>query len=163
MTTDPQEPVSTTEPYRRILLPFDASRPSWRALDEAIALARDCGATLELLSVFEPARHVSGFEPARVALDEILPQARARVAEPLAEAAARARKAGVQADQRLVDGAEFELPQLVADLVARSGADLVVLGTHGRRGLGRALLGSVAEAVMRRSPVPVLMLRVPQD
>jgi len=159
------EPVQATTPerrYRRILLPFVDSPASWRALDEAVALARDCGATLELISVFEPAQHVSGFEPARVALDDILPRARARVAAALSQASARAREAGVEVEQRVVEGAECELPRHVADLVARSGADLVVIGTHGRRGVERALLGSVAEAILRLSPVPVLMLRVPQ-
>ncbi|MGN6528865.1 MAG: universal stress protein, partial [Burkholderiaceae bacterium] len=74
--------------YRRLLLPFDDSPASRHALDEALKLARESGASIELFAMFEATRHVSGFEPAHYAIDEVLPRARARLADVL-EAARR--------------------------------------------------------------------------
>jgi nucleotide-binding universal stress UspA family protein len=72
---------------------------------------------------------------------------------------ALASAAKVKADTRLVDRVGQRLGESVADEAGNWGADLIVLGTHGRRGIGRVLLGSGAEQVMRMSPVPVLMVR----
>ena len=66
---------------------------------------------------------------------------------------------GVSAESHVVDKPHQRLGESVADEAADWGADLVVLGTHGRRGLGRMLLGSGAEQVIRLSPVPVLVVR----
>ncbi|HEX7687492.1 MAG TPA: universal stress protein, partial [Burkholderiaceae bacterium] len=71
--------------------------------------------------------------------------------------------AGVQAEAHLVDGEAIDLPQTVAQRVGETGVDLVVMGTRGRDGLARTLLGSVAEEIQRRSPVPVLLVRTPEE
>jgi nucleotide-binding universal stress UspA family protein len=66
---------------------------------------------------------------------------------------------GVNAQSQVLDPSSQRLGESVADEAADWGADLVVLGTHGRRGLGRVLLGSGAEQVIRLCPVPVLVVR----
>lgn len=66
---------------------------------------------------------------------------------------------GVAGDIKLIDFVGQRLGDTVADQARLWGADLVVLGTHGRRGVGRLLLGSGAEQVIRLSPVPVLVIR----
>lgn len=149
--------------YRRLLLPFDDSPASRHALDEALKLARESGASIELFAMFEATRHVSGFEPAHYAIDEVLPRARARLADMLEAARRAAAAAGVQAEAHLVDGEAIDLPQTVAQRVGETGVDLVVMGTRGRDGLARTLLGSVAEEIQRRSPVPVLLVRTPEE
>jgi nucleotide-binding universal stress UspA family protein len=66
-------------------------------------------------------------------------------------------------DARLADGDGIDLPAIVAAEARAWGADLVVAGTHGRRGLDRLLLGSVAEGILRRSAVPVLLVHAAPD
>jgi len=164
MATDPHSPAAparSTAAYRRLLLPFEDAPASRRALQEAVALARRCGAALEILALFEPARHLSGFEPAGYAIDEVLPRARARLSDALSAAACVAAAAGVAADVRMLEGEAIDLPAIVARRARETGADLVVMGTRGRSGTDRFLLGSVAEAILRRSPVPVLLVRTP--
>ena len=70
--------------------------------------------------------------------------------------------AGVPADTRLVEASGARLGETVASEARAWEADLVVVGTHGRRGLGRVLLGSGAEQVIRQAPVPVLAVRDPE-
>ena len=77
----------------------------------------------------------------------------------LDDALALARAEGVQADTQLFDNFGERLAEVVADSATRFNADLMVVGTHGRRGLGRVLMGSGAEQIIRLSPVPVLVLR----
>ena len=66
---------------------------------------------------------------------------------------------GVQVDTLLFDNVSNRLCDTVLEQVKKWGADLIVIGTHGRRGVGRMLLGSDAEQVVRTAPVPVLLVR----
>ena len=152
-----------TFPYRRILVPLDGSRQSDRALDEAIALAQSQGGTLRLLAVLDELKYVDGFEPALVAIDDVLPRARREIGAMLESARVRAAAKGVAAEVELAaEGAEG-IPQVVDARAAQWPADLVVVGTHGRRGVERMLLGSMAEAILRRCPVPVLLVRTEDE
>lgn len=81
----------------------------------------------------------------------------------MADARAIAQSAGVAVDDRLVEARGMRLGEAVVQEVAPYKADLIVLGTHGRRGLGRVLLGSGAEQVIRLSPIPVLVIRSPEQ
>jgi nucleotide-binding universal stress UspA family protein len=74
-----------------------------------------------------------------------------------------ARSAGISADQRLVEAAGQRLAEAVNKEAAAFGADLIVLGTHGRRGIGRVLLGSGAEQIIRSAQVPVLVIRADEE
>ncbi len=76
-------------------------------------------------------------------------------------AAAGFEAAGVEADNMLFDNFGERLGDAVADAAKRWNADLVVVGTHGRRGIGRVFLGSGAEQIIRLAPVPVLVVRDP--
>src|SRR2546423_1484351 len=78
------------------------------------------------------------------------------LAEELADWCERARAAGVAADRRTAFGATHTE---ICDAAEAIGADLIVIGTHGRGGLSHALLGSVAEKVVRKAPCPVLTVR----
>jgi nucleotide-binding universal stress UspA family protein len=91
----------------------------------------------------------------------VLAEARRRGEQVVANARASAAAAGVAAEAELVETVGRTIGDVLADEVARWRADLVVLGTHGRRGLRRMVLGSDAESVVRTSPVPVLLVRAP--
>lgn len=138
--------------YEQILVPTDGSDASKSALREAIALARDQDAGLHVLHVVE----LAALEPVYggdIAI-ESLEEAGERAVE---ESVAAAEEAGLQSiEGTSVRGVAHEE---IVDYVDDRGMELVVVGTHGRTGLDRVLLGSVAEKVVRLSPVPVLTVR----
>ncbi len=149
--------------YRRILVPVDGSPQSDRALDVAIALASAQGASLRLVAVLDETKYVDGFEPTLVVIDDVLPRARREVGGILEAARARAVAAGARAEVELVTEDARDIASTVIDRAAAWRADLLVVGTHGRRGLDRLLLGSIAEAILRRCPVPVLLVRTADE
>lgn len=144
--------------YQRILVPVDGSPTSDKALDEAIALARLTGAHLHLLHVVDELRYVNGFEPPAVYMDDVVPYMRQTAEKLLERGRNRAQEAGVPADTLVVLGGLERICDHVADQARRLDADLIVLGSHGRRGVARLLLGSDAEQILRHAPVPVLLV-----
>ena len=141
--------------YKRILVPVDGSEPSNKALVAALQLAREAGGRVRLLQVFDELAYVSGFEMTT----QVLQSARDYAQRILDDTLAIANASGVPADTLLVDTVGARLGEVVADEARAWEADLVVVGTHGRRGVGRVLLGSGAEQVIRLAPVPVLAVR----
>jgi nucleotide-binding universal stress UspA family protein len=140
---------------RHILVPTDFSDGSTCAFETAVAMALDSGAKLTLFHV----NHV----PTTVFPDVILPLSpeiqrdlEHSVQLILDQWCERARAAGVDADTRTVFGAT---PNEICIAAEQLAADLIVIGTHGRGGLSHALLGSVAEKVVRKAPCPVLTVR----
>jgi nucleotide-binding universal stress UspA family protein len=140
-------------PIRTILYPTDFSPPSAYAFPLACALARDYGARLVVVHVIPPPRPTySEFAPLEPDPNELAAEARAKLSE------LRPLDASVRVEYQVWEGA----PAVEIMNVARqSHADLIVMGTHGRTGLGRLLLGSVAEEILRRAPCPVLTLKTP--
>jgi nucleotide-binding universal stress UspA family protein len=145
--------------YQRILVPFDGSATSSRGLDEAIGLATLTGASLRLIHMLDILDFSSGFETAAVYTDHVIPFMRRTGEEILEGGKARAENAGVRADTVLLEGMKTRLCDAVADQARAWGAELIVIGTHGRRGVGRMLLGSDAEQIARTSIAPVLLVR----
>jgi nucleotide-binding universal stress UspA family protein len=148
--------------YERILVPIDGSPTARRGLDEAIALASKLGSTLHLLYVVDARlliAEVSVFAPPNQLLDDW----RATGEKLLGEALALAKAQGVAADSAVRCDPGLRVCDLILQEVASVGAQLIVMGTHGRRGLSRLTLGSDAELVLRESPVPVLLVRQPES
>ncbi len=143
--------------FKRILVPCDGSEVSTRALVSATQLARDGGGRVRVLHVLDQIDYFAGgYEYAGAAvLEELQKQAR----KVLEDAAAICQSAGVPYDTLLVDEPGSRLGDKVADQALAWDADLVVVGTHGRKGLSRAMLGSGAEQIVRFAPVPVLVVR----
>ncbi len=141
--------------FKKILVPTDGSQTANKALDYALKLAQADQAELRLVYCIDELSLLSNHEYA----GEIAQLARENGHKVLESGMALASAAKVKADTRLIDRVGQRLGESVADAAGEWGADLVVLGTHGRRGIGRVLLGSGAEQVMRMSPVPVLMVR----
>lgn len=146
--------------YRKILVPLDDSPTAVRGLDEALALAKTTGASLVLLHVIDAFPFV--VETATSAtwealMDGLRQQGRALLQRGMD----RARECGLAASERLVEFPQGRVADAILDEVKRAGCDLIVMGTHGRRGFRHALLGSDAERVLRQSPRPVLTVRHP--
>ena len=147
--------------FKRILAAIDDSDTAALVLAHATELARAHGARLLLV-------HVVDELTARVAAaptPEAFWKAARREGERILERARTdAEKAGVKAELRLLEIRTFgslvrRIPTVIVAEAERWPADLVVIGTHGRRGLSKALLGSVADGVVRSASVPVLLVR----
>ncbi len=146
--------------YDRILVPIDGSPTSERALAEAAGLARLCAARLRLVHVMDPLVHVTGFERPEVYVREIEPALRRAAHEMLAKARDSVAGPHVEVETELVDSGAQRVSDAILEAARAWPADLIVIGTHGRRGVDRVLMGSDAEQVARRSPVPVLLVRM---
>jgi nucleotide-binding universal stress UspA family protein len=144
--------------YERILVPVDGSPPSNLGLSEAIKLAKLTGAQMLLLHAIDIAA-VSVTPEASAAMPQLFDAMREAGNELLARARATAETAGVRVETVLVDTLAGRVSDLVIEQAKRWQADLIVIGTHGRRGVSRVLLGSDAEQVVRSAPVPVLLVR----
>lgn len=147
--------------YRRILVPVDGSEPSNAALKHAVGLAAAHGAQLQFVYVVDTVTFARQMRTARMDVEPMYEAARQHGREILAAAEGSAREAGVQTETKLVE-LRRESDRVADGIVAQAEAwpaDLVVIGSHGRRGLDRFVLGSVAEAVVRQAAVPVLLLR----
>jgi nucleotide-binding universal stress UspA family protein len=144
--------------YKRILVPIDGSLTSLHALDEAIEIAGANAAQIQPLFVvdMQPVSYdaTSAFYPGL--RDALLEEGR-RLA---AVAAERMTQAGIEGTPRVceVDYLGDDIPQRIRHCADDFGADLVVMGTHGRRGWRRLVLGSVAEGFLRLSRCPVLLV-----
>jgi len=144
--------------YKRILVPVDGSETSNRALVAALQLARESDGGVRIVHLLDEMIYFTGYEYSAVVLEEVRKQAQKCVDDALEMAKA----AGVPADSRLLDVAGARLGEVVAEQARDFDADLVVVGTHGRRGISRVVMGSGAEEVIRLAPVPVLAVRAPE-
>jgi len=137
---------------RTILVPTDYSPMSETALVYAIDLATAVGASVHLLHAYEIPVYGAP-DTAFVATPDTMAAIKSAGEKGLEAAIAKHRPRGVAREGHLVEGRPWEV---ILDTAAHVHADLIVIGTHGRRGIARALLGSVAEKVVRSSRVPVL-------
>lgn len=144
--------------YQRILVPVDGSAASLLGLQEAIRLAKDQKAALRLLHVVHDFL-VAGGHGAAAYSTMLRQDLRDKGEKILDQAAAVVRAQGLQAETRMVETPGGSVGEMIVAHAQEWPADLLVLGTHGRRGIRRLVLGSDAEIVVRTTPVPVLLVR----
>jgi len=145
--------------YERILVPVDGSATSNQGLEEAIKLARLTGAKIKLLHVVDMWAFAATPYTGMALSPDILAQLKEGGQATLDVAKARVEAAGRSADAQLFDNLAGRVCDIVVDEAKKWKADLIVIGTHGRRGVGRLVLGSDAEQIARTAPVPVLLVR----
>jgi nucleotide-binding universal stress UspA family protein len=144
--------------YKRILVPLDGSDTARRGLVEAVGLARALGAQLHLLHVVADLEWL--VEMASVASNAKLHEEMQRYGEELLTSAAGYVAAqGVAAETTLREAAGVASAKVIVDEAVTADCDAIVMGTHGRKGVSRLLLGSDASLVASTSPVPVLLVR----
>lgn len=148
--------------YKRILVPVDGSETSNLALDTAVRLARESGAAIRVVHVVEEMAYLTGYDQFGGYSGGLLKAMRDNGNRILQEARDRVQQAGLDGDAMLFDQFGEHLGETVAKAARTWSADLVVVGTHGRRGVDRLLLGSGAEQVIRRASLPVLVVRPPE-
>ena len=147
--------------YKRILVAIDGSETSERALDEGVALAKAHRARLRLVHVVDELTAKSATPSTPADFWKVVRKAGALILE---SARARAAQDGIEAETKLLEIRTFgslvrRVPNLIVEDARRWDADLIVIGTHGRRGLSKLLLGSVADGVVRTSGASVLLIR----
>jgi nucleotide-binding universal stress UspA family protein len=144
--------------YNRILVPVDGSETSARGLNEAIRLAKTHGGQLRLMHIVNEfildATYSTGFFP-----DNLIASLCKEGKAILDAAQATAQKAGVKADTVMIESIGGVPADFIIGQAKGWNADLIVMGTHGRRGLLRLALGSNADLVVRSATVPVLLVR----
>lgn len=147
--------------YKRILVPIDGSPAASLGLGEAINLAKDQGAEIRLVHIVNEWLIVSP-DAARANLGDVAQKTRAEGYALLDEGESRARRAGVTVNSVLVEQMGFQAGACIVQQALEWPADLIVCGTHGRRGVRRLLMGSDAEYIVRHTTIPVLLLRSPE-
>ena len=145
--------------YQRILVPVDGSPTSDKALATAIQMAQAFNAHVRLIHVMEETAYLAGYDPFGGYSGDLIRIMRESGEKILAQGMATVQAAGVAVDTLLLDKLGQRLGEAVAHNAKLWDADLIVVGTHGRRGLGRLLMGSGAEQIIRQAPVPVLVVR----
>lgn len=141
--------------YDRILVPTDGSTEGERAVEYALELAATHDATIRAIYVVNAASY--GGLPMETAWDGISDALREEGRAAVSRVEEMADERGVEVETSVVEGSPS---RVIVDEATPDNCDLVVMGTHGRGGIDRLLLGSVAERVVRSSPVPVLTVRV---
>ena len=145
--------------YKRIFVPVDGSATSRRGLRAAIALAKSQRARLVVLNVVDAMPIFATLEGGMAFDPRLIQTLRAGGRKILAGAAAEAKKRGLKAATVLAENTAGRVADVIVRQARKARADLIVLGTHGRRGLSRMVMGSDAELVVRYAPAPVLLIR----
>src|SRR5450432_3863708 len=147
--------------FKKIVVPVDGSDPSDAAVALAIRLASDQDARLLFVHVCEAAKIAAMVSAPAVGVDAsyAIDAEREAGEDALRRAGGAALAGSVQSESMIEDGGSVDS---IVSIAKRQGADLIVIGSHGRGGIARAVLGSVAEGVLRHSDIPVLVTRARQ-
>jgi len=147
--------------FKKILVAVDGSATANRGLKAAMNLAKDQKAVLLVLHVVDERTSVM-YPESGMFLDKVIAMLRDAGRKIIAGAQREASKQGIQVQTKMVETMGLPVADIIVREARRSRADLIVLGTHGRRGIHRMVMGSDAEGVVRLCTVPVLLVRAPE-
>lgn len=148
--------------YKHILVAIDDSSTAIKALAEAATLARMHGASLEIVHAVDegPFRAFGHHgDTSLIDPDVVRTALESEGVGILAKAVAQVDLTGLQSTQRVLESDHAHVDDQIAEAVVKTGADLLVVGSHGRRGVQHLLLGSVAEKLLRKVSISVLIVR----
>ena len=143
--------------YQNILVPVDGSETSYAAVAQAAELAKAFGGKITVVQVLALDPYIAAEYISATQTNDLIERARTSVSKTLEETAAKFSDLGIPVEAKLLEG------QVVHREIIReaetSKADLIVIGSHGRTGLKRLFLGSVAQSVLGEAHIPVLVVR----
>lgn len=145
--------------YKRILVPVDGSPTSGLGLREAIGFAKAQKARLQLVHVVDVHNALTAGAESGAYMADLTPALKQRGRRILAKGAELARKAGLGCETVLLETLTGPAAEAIVRQARKWRADLIVIGTHGRRGLRRLVMGSDAEQIVRNASVPVTLVR----
>ncbi len=143
--------------FKHILIPVDGSPTSQLAIDKAIGLAKAFGSTVAAIYVVDPYPFTGVGTDYAYGQAQYLAAATSEASEALKAAKAAFEAAGVPVTTTVVEG--HAVYRGILQTAETSGADLIVMGSHGRRGLEKLVLGSVTQRVLSNAHLPVLVVR----
>ena len=144
--------------YKNILVAIDGSDAANRALSDAIQLARVLHGRIRLIHVLNKVPILPVGTPAEI-MEQLVDQMRGTAESLLHEAVRQTRASGVEVDTRLIEAIGDRAGEYIVDEARDWPAELIVCGTHGRRGIRRLLMGNDAQYVVQHSTTPVLIVR----
>ncbi|WP_446892972.1 universal stress protein [Acinetobacter sp. NS4_7] len=145
--------------YKHLLVPVDESPMSYAAAEQALSLAKDLNCPVTIMSVIavDPFVGVDFYKVAPAITDYFM-QAEQNAQNRLAEIQQSFSREGISVDTKIIRGVAAS--EGIVQIADEIGADLIIMGSHGRTGVKKMLLGSVAQNVLTQSPVPVLIVKV---
>ena len=143
--------------FNKILLPTDGSDVAFAAAGRAVALAKLAGAALHVVFVQQPYPYTGIGAANSAGVQEYLAASQREASEAMARVSALAQASGVALTTEIAEGRSPA--EQIVESARHSGADLIVMGSHGRSGVARVLLGSVASKVLVLAPVPVMIVK----
>lgn len=149
--------------FGKILVPVDGSSGGHNALEHAASLAKLCKAQVRVLHVLDVLAYASGFETSAIYVNDVRPAMLASGRRILADAQRILLDRAIEAQGDLEQCDGRRVAEIIVDHARKWGADVIVMGTHGRRGFNRLMMGSDAELVARIASVPVLLVKPDRD
>ena len=145
--------------YKHLLVPVDESPMSYAAAEQALSLAKDLKCPVTIMSVIavDPFVGVDFYKVAPAITDYFM-QAEQSAQNRLAEIQQSFSREGISVDTKIIRGVAAS--EGIVQIANEIGADLIIMGSHGRTGVKKMMLGSVAQNVLTQSPVPVLIVKV---
>ena len=143
--------------FKHILVPVDGSGTSLAAIDKAVGLAKSYGSTVTAIYVIDPYPFTGVGADFAYGQDQYLSAARSEASTAIDAVAARLAQAGIAVDTRVVEA--HTVWRGILEAAEAVGADLLVMGSHGRRGLEKLVLGSVTQSVLSHTKLTTLVVR----
>ena len=145
--------------YKHLLVPVDESPMSYAAAEQALSLAKDLNCPVTIMSVIavDPFVGVDFYKVAPAITDYFM-QAEQNAQNRLAEIQQSFSREGISVDTKIIRGVAAS--EGIVQIANEIGADLIIMGSHGRTGVKKMMLGSVTQNVLTQSPVPVLIVKV---
>lgn len=143
--------------FNHILVPIDGSETSMLAVSKASGLALAFGSRITLIHVIDNYPFIGVGADYALGQNEYLAAATSSANAALARGVAALAAEGLHSDQRVIDG--HVVHEGIVDTARALGADLIVMGSHGRTGIEKLLLGSVTQRVLQEAPMPVLVVK----
>lgn len=143
--------------YQNILVPVDGSETSFAAVKQAAELAKAFGSKITVVQVLALDPYIAAEYITAAQTNDLIERARTSIQSTLEEAKAKFSAEGLQVEARLLEGQVIH--QEIINAAKETNADLIVIGSHGRTGLKKLFLGSVAQNILGDTGVPVLVVR----
>ena len=143
--------------FQHILVPVDGSETSYAAVAKAVELAKAFGSKVTVAQVLTLDPYIASEYISAGQTNDLIERARVSILKTLDEAKAKFQEQGVAVESRLLEGQVIH--REIARAATEMNADLIVMGSHGRTGLKKLVLGSVAQSVLGEGNVPVLIVR----
>ena len=143
--------------FQHILVPIDGSETAYAAVDQAVQLAKTFNGKITVVQVMTLDPYIAAEYITAAQTNDLIERARTSIQATLEEAKAKFSAEGLQVEARLLEGQVIH--QEIINAAKETNADLIVIGSHGRTGLKKLFLGSVAQNILGDTGVPVLVVR----